>query len=181
MDWFTSDTHFSQVRTLELSKRPFNGVQEMDKIIIKNWNSKVSQHDTVYHAGDFGDYNKVKELNGNIILICGNYEEKDLKTKFNNDFNLFNKYLKELGFKQVFLKEIFYSNNSMKNIKICHEPLNCDMNKFNLFGHVHGLCKIKTFGLNIGIDSHHFYPININDVLFYKNAIENYYDDNVFC
>ena len=32
--WFTSDTHFSSERTLELSKRPFKSVEEMDKILI---------------------------------------------------------------------------------------------------------------------------------------------------
>ena len=53
--WFTSDTHFSSERTLELSKRPFKSVEEMDKILIENWNSVVGQNDTVYHIGDFGN------------------------------------------------------------------------------------------------------------------------------
>lgn len=28
--WFTSDTHFGSERTLRLSKRPFNSVEEMN-------------------------------------------------------------------------------------------------------------------------------------------------------
>lgn len=53
--WFTADTHFSQQRTLELSKRPFDSVAQMDKQIIDNWNSVVSAEDTVYHLGDVGE------------------------------------------------------------------------------------------------------------------------------
>ena len=36
MLYFTSDTHFGSERTLELSRRPFNSVFEMDETIIKN-------------------------------------------------------------------------------------------------------------------------------------------------
>lgn len=39
--WFTSDTHFNSERTLELSKRPFKTVEEMNNVLIKNWNSVV--------------------------------------------------------------------------------------------------------------------------------------------
>ena len=28
---------------------------------------------------------------------------------------------------------------------------------FNLFGHIHGRQAIKTYGLDIGVDAHHFY------------------------
>ena len=39
--WFTSDTHFGAKRTLELSRRPFNTVREMDLEMISNWNKRV--------------------------------------------------------------------------------------------------------------------------------------------
>lgn len=70
--WFTSDTHFRSERTLQLSKRPFNSVEEMDQTMINNWNKVVSEHDIVFHLGDFGNYEVSKRLNGNIILIFGN-------------------------------------------------------------------------------------------------------------
>ena len=75
--WFTGDTHFSSERTLELSKRPFRSVEEMDKILIENWNSVVGENDTVYHLGDFGNYEIIKQLNGSINLIKGNYDRND--------------------------------------------------------------------------------------------------------
>lgn len=102
--WFTSDTHFSSGRTLELSKRPFKTVEEMDNTIIENWNSIVGKDDVVFHLGDFGDYNKVKELNGKIILITGNYERNDMLTANSaleyGFCNMFNSYSSEIeGYK----------------------------------------------------------------------------------
>ena len=79
--WYTSDTHFGSERTLELSKRPFKSVEEMDNTIISNWNKVVAPEDYVFHLGDFGDYERVKELNGKIVLVKGNYENKDILTK----------------------------------------------------------------------------------------------------
>lgn len=61
-----------------------------------------------------------------------------------------------------------------------HEPENCKKDRFNLFGHVHQLCMVKKYGLNVGTDCHFFKPIDIDTVLFYKNAIQNHYDFNVF-
>ena len=55
MIYFTSDTHFNQQRTLELSRRPFDSVEHMNNILVQNWNNTVKQEDTVYHLGDFGD------------------------------------------------------------------------------------------------------------------------------
>ena len=44
--------------------------------MINKWNKTVKPDDIVFHLGDFGDYNLRKHLNGKIILICGNYEDK---------------------------------------------------------------------------------------------------------
>ena len=39
--WFTADTHFGHQRTLELSKRPYSNVEEMNWDMVKKWNSVV--------------------------------------------------------------------------------------------------------------------------------------------
>jgi len=161
--WFTSDTHFGSERTLQLSKRPFKTVNEMDNVIITNWNNRVSEDDTVYHLGDFGDYEVRHKLNGKIILIKGNYEEMDnLNGVFSEVLNCCSI---ELNRKQVFLN---------------HYPSKHHSDQFNLFGHVHKLCMIKQYGLNVGTDCHNFCPIDVETVKFYQNAIENHYDSNVF-
>lgn len=131
--WFTADTHFGHQRTLELSKRPFKTEEEMDSTMIKNWNSVVGKDDTVYHLGDFGAYENINKLNGNISLILGNYERNDLD------------------------KDIVTVNDL-----------------FDLF------ISVKRNALNVGVDCHNFRPISIETVEFYRNAIENHYDEEVF-
>lgn len=181
MNYFTSDTHFSSQRTLELSRRPFIDISKMDNTLIENWNNKVKNNDFVMHLGDFGNYEIIKKLSGKVILICGNYEMTDLKNMFDNDKDKFKEYLLGLGFYQVHFDPIIFNNKTtLKDIYMCHEPSKHNPNKFNLFGHIHRLCMVKRFGLNVGTDCHGFSPIGEEDILFYKNGIENFYDDEVF-
>ena len=70
-------------------------------------------------------------------------------------------------------------------ITMAHEPSRVkntpiDETHINLFGHVHKLCMIKPYGLNVGTDCHNYDPINLETVLTYHNAILNYYDEDVF-
>ena len=181
MNYFTSDTHFSSQRTLELSRRPFTDISKMDKTLISNWNNKVSDSSFVMHLGDFGNYEIVKQLSGKVILVCGNYEMTDLKNMFNGDKDKFREYLLNLGFYKVHFNPVLYNNKStLKDVWMCHEPSKHNKDKFNLFGHIHRLCMVKRFGLNVGTDCHNFTPISEEDVLFFKNGIENFYDDEVF-
>ena len=65
--------------------------------------------------------------------------------------------------------------------RVTHKPQDCDRTAFNLYGHIHGRQLVKTYGLDVGVDGHHFYPLSMkDDVAFFKQAIEKFYDDNVF-
>ena len=175
--FFTSDTHFKSERTFKFSKRPFKNVEEMDRILIDNWNRRVGINDTVYHLGDFGDLSTVKKLNEKITLILGNYEEDDLSIRFNGDFNKYKKYLIDLGFNDV-IKGGHFVKLDRKKAYLTHKPMDCKPNEFNLFGHIHEKQMVKKFGLNVGVDCCKFMPFSLEDVLFYKNAIENFCDEN---
>jgi calcineurin-like phosphoesterase family protein len=66
-----------------------------------------------------------------------------------------------------------------------HEPhrvkhFNVDESHINLFGHVHKLCMIKPYGINVGCDCHNFTPISLETVKYYHGGIMNYFDDDVF-
>lgn len=50
--FFTSDTHFGDHRTLNIGKRPFGSVAEMDEALIAKWNAVVGPEDEVWHLGD---------------------------------------------------------------------------------------------------------------------------------
>lgn len=180
--FFTSDTHFSQERTLNMTRRPFKNIKEMNKLIIKNWNKIVEDEDIIFHLGDFGDYKVLNKLKGKKVLILGNYEQTELKNDFNNNFNKYKKHLINLGFSAVIEKNYLIALPEFKDeIFMTHKPIDCKQNKFNLFGHIHNFCKIKEFGLNVGIDNYAFKPASMEDVLFFKNAIENIYINNIFC
>ena len=82
--FFTSDTHFGHANILEFCHRPFENVEEMNHKLIENWNKKVPEDGLVFHLGDFawGGYpfwKQIREqLNGHIILIKGNHDEKNM-------------------------------------------------------------------------------------------------------
>lgn len=79
--WFVSDTHFGHKNIIKYSNRPFNSVEEMDALMIQNWNKLVKPNDTVYHLGDFafGKFefvrDVIRELNGKKHLILGNHDK----------------------------------------------------------------------------------------------------------
>ena len=170
--WFTADNHFGHERTLQLSKRPFRSVEEMNWQMVARWNSIIKPLDLVYHLGDFGDIKFLDCLNGIIVFIRGNYDTDD----FVNDAT-------KRGFKVLpYLKQSIPDDGS--NIFcMVHAPVITPAEGdevFYLYGHIHKLQMVKRNGLNVGVDCHNFYPISLDDVMFYKNAILNFYDKNVF-
>ena len=183
--YFTSDTHFSSDRALELSKRPFLDVDDMDLKLIEKWNNTVKPCDVLIHCGDFGDYSKIKYLNGKEInLLFGNYEYKEIGNTSSKEYAEMLK--AEYRFDKIFIKPTKIKINKNYFV-IGHEPIETkdfsdkNGNIFCLFGHIHGRQKIKKFGMDVGTDSNNYMPISIDDVLFYKNAIEKgFYDNEVF-
>lgn len=79
-DFVIGCTHFGHANIIRLAGRPFSSVEEMDDVMISNWNSVVSPRDTVYHLGDFAfrgapaaEYER--RLNGRIFKIGGNHDD----------------------------------------------------------------------------------------------------------
>lgn len=175
--WFTSDTHFGQQRTLDLTRRPFESVEEMDQTIIDNWNKTVGKNDVVFHLGDFGDYNRVRELNGKVVLLYGNYERNDHNKDLINVLTLL-----DMGFYQVSTKDSLKLTLPDRDVvySLVHEPSHMQSYTFNLYGHIHRAQMVRRNGLNVGTDCHFYKPISVDTVEFFKNAIQNHYDDEAF-
>ena len=172
---FTADTHYGSQRTLELSRRPFVTVQDMDDAMVDRTNACAGRSDLQYHLGDYGDYRMIRRINVPTILICGNYEYDDISKYFDNDFTKFRRHLLGLGFKDVVL-----NNMVLDDMFLNHFPNNRSDTLFNLFGHIHRLQMVKRNGLNVGVDCHDYCPITLDVVNFYRNFIANVCDDEVF-
>lgn len=50
---YISDIHFGHANCINFDERPFMDVDEMDWMLIENWNSKVRPEDDVYIIDDF--------------------------------------------------------------------------------------------------------------------------------
>ena len=66
MNYYISDLHFfcnSQTRAgVNYDNRPFANVEEMNNHILKRWNKKVTNGDTVYILGDIALRGKSDDL-----------------------------------------------------------------------------------------------------------------------
>jgi calcineurin-like phosphoesterase family protein len=78
-----SDLHLGHANIIKYCARPFlaDNVQEMDRVLIQNWNASVRPEDTVYYLGDLrygrdaGDARSyLQSLSGKINLIRGNHD-----------------------------------------------------------------------------------------------------------
>lgn len=165
--FFTSDTHFSHERIIQLCNRPFSSIEEMDEKIIENWNDVVKPNDTIYHLGDFS-FNKEKKdshflhrLNGKKHLIKGNH---DKQPSIKDGWSSINDYLK-IKFNK-------------KRIILCHYPLRewdgFFSGAWHLYGHVHGkLSPLEnTKSADVGVDVCNYYPISFEE-LFEKFELNN--------
>lgn len=162
--FFTSDCHFGHSKILEYESntRKFSSVEEMDEQIIQNWNSVVNKSDDVYILGDlsFHKLNKTVEimsrLNGKFCLCIGNHDSKfSGKQEF---IDIFEGRVFDLI--ETKINKIFFV--------MCHYPMltwnRSHYNSIQLFGHVHSKWKGNRQQLNVGMDCHSLFPVNIDQI-----------------
>lgn len=157
--FFIADTHFSDSNIIMYENRPFSSANDMDSILVKNWNDTVSENDTVFFLGDFSFCNKEKtaeichSLNGEKFLVMGNHDTE------NEHFYY------ECGFSGVSRYPIIYSNFWI----LSHEPLyiNRNMPYANIFGHVHGnpiYKDVSERSFCVSVERINYTPIEISEI-----------------
>lgn len=135
--YFTSDQHLNHENVIKFCHRPFNNIEEMNETLIKKWNDKVPRDAIVFHLGDFawGGFQAwekhLSRLNGEIVLIVGNHDIKNLTTTAKTYFKYVTQQMKiEVENRKVYLN---------------HFPMLCyggtyrdkDSLEWQLHGHVH--------------------------------------------
>ena len=141
MNYYISDLHFfSKNQTsegLNFDNRPFKNVDEMHGVILNNWNSRVTNGDTVYILGDISNRGKnedlialVARLKGKKVLIVGNHED-----------------IRDYRYKQLFhaiydyLEITDHADKQPYKLVLCHYPILMWNGQHNgtilLYGHLH--------------------------------------------
>ena len=175
--FFTSDTHFGHANIIRFCNRPFQNVEEMNEVLIENWNKVVSKDDTVFHLGDFAFggssvWNSIiPRLNGHINLIIGNHDRKNLRQGYMSYFDMVVPQL-----------QIEIEDNS---IYLNHYQFLCYGGSYRgvwqLFGHVHSgpqadgldISRLRVLlptQYDVGVDNNNFTPISYREV---KEKIES--------
>lgn len=184
MIWFTSDTHFWHYNVLSYSHRPIypdlppglhpgyknrqEVCEDMNKVLIDNWNSKVKPTDEIYHLGDFAfcGVNKAKEilnqLNGIKYWIRGNHDH-DLVKKIGDQFVWVRDYYVLKVHDEVEGKQFH------QPIVMLHFPIlsweNMVFGWWHIHGHTHGALKggnLKRY--DVGVDNNNLFPISYQDL-----------------
>lgn len=169
MVYFTADLHLGHTNIIRYCSRPFKNVDEMNNTIIQNWNSKITDKDTVVVQGDIAFsrecLGRVRELAGKKILIRGNHDKGFSDTKFH-----------DVGFSTIYKKPYFFirfEDNIPVFVNCCHAPDRSYLRNgmVNLCGHVHEKWKTDAGFVNVGVDQWNFFPVSYRDILdTYKSA-----------
>lgn len=166
--FFTSDTHFDDQYAIQYFNRPFQSVDEMNTIMVENWNNLVTEQDTVYHLGDFTLedirlFTKwVSKLNGTIKILPGSHDQPWLK-----DFVASEKVQVIAPLVSVEFPGITAGKQSQV-VVLCHYAMRVwdrsNYSSWHLFGHSHG--KLKGIGLSfdVGVDCTEFRPLSLEGV-----------------
>jgi calcineurin-like phosphoesterase family protein len=174
--WATSDWHLGEDR-FEIMQRPFTDVQGAVDAMIANHNALVAPNDLVYVAGD-ALYQKadpavflpqIDRFNGRKILIRGNHDRPFTDEQF---APYFEKIVAEGEGVEIECGGIA--------CYLTHYPTLGRNNRFNLVGHIHGIWKMQLNSLNIGVDVHHFCPVDLSTIPFYHKAICEFYDHDAW-
>lgn len=165
--YLTSDLHFNHDKDFIWKERGFNSVDEMNETIIKNWNSIITNEDTVYILGDImlgadlqAGLRLINKLKGQKYLAIGNHDT-DARIKAYKA-NPFFKDI-QMGYRIKYKK---------KTCILTHYPTvtanGDDTRTINFFGHTHqteNFFEEKPYMYHVGVDSHNCFPICIDNAI----------------
>ena len=170
MVYFTADLHLGHANIIGHCGRPFTSVEEMDRVLLQNWNDRVRPTDTVYILGDLifrskapvADY--LEQMPGRKHLITGNHDAGWMKKT-------------DLG-------RYFESVSLMAEIRegghrlvLCHYPMmtwnNAGLGSYHIYGHIHNntrdfywpLLRQMDHALNAGVDVNGFRPVTLPELI----------------
>ncbi len=162
---FTSDSHFCDIRILNLQKRPFASLAAHDDQLEQRWNETVKPGDDVWHLGDFarGEPEKIaallSRLHGHKHLLIGNNDPAHTAQLPGwVDVQHYTE-LEVAGHKLVLCHYPFRSWNGDRRGSI------------NLHGHSHGRLSPMARQIDVGVDVWDFRPVTLDQLLAHPRGI----------
>lgn len=167
MIWFSADTHFCHANIIRYCKRPFENIDLHNETILNNWNSRVSDTDSVYFLGDFGFATQEKllairkMLKGRIHYIRGNHD-KSIRSELAESFEWVRDYYE--------LKVPDGEMGVVQRIILFHYPIHSwnarSHGSWHCHGHSHGTVTSSDSlaRLDVGVDAQNFSPISYEEV-----------------
>ena len=158
MKFFTADTHFNHRNIIEFCNRPFESAEEMNEVLITNWNSKIGENDQVYHLGDFG-YGELRtifdRLNGIITYITSlEWSHEQAIEQYKDRF------VKVSPLITINIKKIY--------ITLCHYQMakwpKSHYNHWHLFGHSHDRATPIGKSHDVGVDGNNYFPYSLDEI-----------------
>lgn len=163
-------THFSHKNIITYSNRPFQSVEEMNGILIRNMNSVIKPDDILYHLGDWSVWYGKDFLQTaidcrkaifckNIVLISGNHDFKIgqcplFDALFSRRYDYFELKYQNILFCMMHYRLAVRNKGHIKGASI------------GLHGHGHPTSRELIDGsLDCGIDSNNYFPLTIDDVI----------------
>ena len=156
--FFTSDSHFGDHRTLNIHKRPFGSVAEMDALLVERWNAAVGPDDEVWHLGDFARKaadvpGLLARLNGRKHLVRGNNDPPGTTAA------------------EGWASVQDYAELAVEGrlLVLCHYPFRSwngqHKRSVNLHGHSHGKLKPLPRQIDVGVDAWGYRPVTLEQLL----------------
>ncbi len=169
MNLFISDTHFGHSNVIEFDGRPFASVEEMDRVMIELWNSRVQPDDHVYIIGDVCFRNEKPEewylerLSGHKHLIQGNHDGKLIQNA------------KAMSYFES-VDKMNHINDNGRAICMCHYPLaewyRMQRGTWHVYGHIHNrkddtyeFMKTREHALNAAACLNHYMPCTLDELI----------------
>lgn len=185
--WFTSDLHFGHRNIINYCRRPFHSVENMNKLLVMNWNELVRPDDTVYVLGDFamGQIQETlplgRRLHGNKVLVAGNHDRcwsgHGEKAKKWIDV-----YRRDAGFEEVHTTLALEIDGLDRPVHLNHFPFTGDSHDVDRYedsrpedrgqvlfhGHIHTgwkQCPDNPRMINVGVDVWGYTPVRVEHLV----------------
>ena len=152
--FFTSDSHFGDHRTINIWKRPFASVAEMDETLLAAWNAAVGPEDEVWHLGDVARRPDdvpalLARLNGTKHLVRGNNDPPGT--------------VAAEGWASV--QDYAELELEGRKLVLCHYPFRSwngqAKGALDLHGHSHGRLKPMPRQIDVGVDVWDWRPVTL--------------------